>query len=229
MVQVRTLDSNPFGDWRESMTETGEDPRRTLLAALEAYRRKNDFSATDIHAASLMVLVRGDSSQAALALRARVYYEWHMARYQEAMMECHDTVRSGLLQESFHFAEISADWARRANDEAGALYADMNIGGLIYVAMECWDGALELSCDVKQFAEQLATTARDPRERERCERIVVNALLHQLNMQRLHFRNTAIMKKILRELKNNEFFNAHRDEYLEALEDAQAFLAGSSR
>ncbi len=71
-------------------------------------------------------------------VRCRVLYELHMAAYQRAMAT-DGKLKRALVLRSLDFVKESKREAQAAHYSLGALYAQMNISGLIYPALDRWE------------------------------------------------------------------------------------------
>lgn len=151
-----------------------------MLRAIESARREKRYRLMRHLTAVLMAeLASATETTERWRAQAKVSYELHMADYQQAVV-ANGKRKNSLLLRSWHYAERSAREAEMAGDAAGALFAEMNISGLILPALDRWREALEKSSATSERAEILAaapdTTDED---RKRSLLVAVNCYFHR--------------------------------------------------
>lgn len=154
----------------------------SLCQGVEEARKAQDYETMLVLAKDAGAEIGKDNTQVAWKFHAKLTYELHMAFWQMA------TQRKAVptLDFSLYLAECSAAEATNAGDKAGALYAEMNISGLILPALGRWEEGMTLSEQVDAEAEALAKTIREPKEAHRAARISVNTRLHRIKMLMEH-------------------------------------------
>ena len=151
-----------------------------MLRAIESARREKRYRLMRHLTAVLMAeLASATETTERWRAQAKVSYELHMAAYQQAMM-ARGKRKNNFLLRSRHYADRSAHEAEMAGDAVGALFAEMNISGLILPALDRWRDALEISLATSEKAEAIAgalgTTDED---RKRALRVAANCYFHR--------------------------------------------------
>lgn len=185
---------------------------RELLLVIESTRRASAYDEMTRNVDTLMGTLAGDDSSSAWVMRSKITYELHMAAFQQ-----------GDYAKSLSLAERSAVEARRAGDEIGALFAEMNISGHLFPgfgtsqlevlmsARLALEMGLLMSERVCRDAERIAGDT-NPEDTNRALRVAMNCYLHQVKiLMRLGAKRERIMR-ILDRVGDNPIFVAHRDE-----------------
>lgn len=195
------------------MKRTIED----LLSALEKARRAEDYARMEVEAAELNKKLAGSNLPEVWTVRAKMTYELHMAAYQQAM---------SLIQKSLQLAERSAMEARKAGDTVGALYAEMNISGLLYPALGKCEEGMALSSKVCREAEAFAAVALDEKAKTRALRVAMNSYFHRIKATVQHGGSPADVKRWLETVKTNSVYVALKNDVwaVAAVQEAEDYL-----
>src|SRR3989344_4072350 len=145
-----------------------------ILHAIELARRGKRYRVMRRLAAVLTAdLAASTETSGRWRTQVKVSYELHMAAYQQAVGAKGDR-KNSLLLRSWDYAEQSAREAEMAGDAVGALFAEMNISGLILTALGRWQEALERSSATSEKAEMIAAAAdTSDEDRRRALRVAV--------------------------------------------------------
>ncbi|MDD5103134.1 MAG: hypothetical protein PHX93_01915 [Candidatus Peribacteraceae bacterium] len=205
-------DHRPF--FRTTMEVIAEDADsmdlQQLLSAVGACRRNLGYMSMMAFAELLRSKLAGDQLPAASNLRCKALYELHMAAYQQAEAASGETAQA-LYQRSKELAEQSAEEARKAGDPCGALFALMNVSGLLLPKMGQWEEGYGLSEQVSFEAEVLAVEAPDDEARKRPLRVAMNAYLHRVDMLTRNGGRKGAVEALLAQLNGNPIYQACRE------------------
>ena len=147
------------------------------LSALEAARRGAHYRLMQGIAAALLDVTHGNENAGARHVRARVYYERHMAAYEQALT-CSGWRRKRFLERSLELANLSRAEAR--TDVLDVLHAEMNISGLLLPALERAQEGFLLSESVSERAEDFAAAHGTSEEDVlRAQRVALNCYFHR--------------------------------------------------
>lgn len=186
-----------------------------LLSTIEKARRAEEYGRMDAATNALVGELMGDDSLDAWATRSKMTYELHMAAYQQAMAS---------LQKSMDLANQSAEEARKAGDAVDALYAQMNISGLLLPALGRRKEGFELSQQVYQESQALSVVATDDKARDRADRVGTNALFHQIRMLMEDDGDSAEMKRLFGLATSTSFYRTHEPEYRDGAKGVEEYL-----
>lgn len=146
------------------------------------------------------------------ALRAKSFYEAHMAAYAASLSPSNASMKQLLLRSSKALAEMSAHYALLACDKPGELYAKMNITGLLLPALGQWFEAIQMSGHVCDEAEAIAALATDPDARKRVDRIAMSTYMHRITIGVENGWNKIDVQTWLERLQANQVFASAKDE-----------------
>ncbi|MFH0851960.1 MAG: hypothetical protein V1876_04400 [Candidatus Peregrinibacteria bacterium] len=206
----------------EIIAETADELEpQQLLSAVGACRRNLGYTSMTAFAELLRSKLAGNESPAASGLRSKALYELHMAVYQQG------DAAQGLYQRSMELAEQSAQEARKAGDPCGALFALMNVSGLLLPKMGKWEEGLTLSERVSAEAEALAADAPDDEVRKRPLRVAMNCYFHRIDILVKNSGRKGAVEALLAKLEANVVYRAGKEQdwsrqYVEA---AQRYIS----
>jgi hypothetical protein len=192
-----------------------------LLANLEKARRDKNYDLMWELAEQVDNEVRQEDSAPAWKVKAREYYELHMAYYQQAI----DQKSPRLLDRSLQTAIASQKHAMRAGDKAGGLYIRMNISGLIMPAQGEVERAIRMSEEVDAEAEALARGVADPPEKHRVGRISVNTRLHRIKMHTEHTDDMVAIRQLIASVEHHpDYISENNQGWRDAIKQAYEYL-----
>jgi hypothetical protein len=200
-------------------------PPEQLLPLIESLRRREIYDRMQVYADLLDQKLGANQSEPACKFRSKLLYELHMAHWQQGSRAASDAAPA-LLQASMDFATRSADEAEKGGDPAGALFARMNISGLILPALGRIEDAMNMSTQTYRDAMELAARS-DTEAAKRPLRVAMNCLFHRMDMAVKHGGETADVSRWLGELEANSIYQSAKDQgwARTAVEAARAYIA----
>lgn len=185
-------------------------PPEQLLPLIESLRRREVYDRMQVYADLLDRKLGTDQSQPRCKFHSKLLYELHMARWQQGSKAATDAAPA-LFQESMDLATRSADEAEKGGDLAGALFARMNISGLILPALGRIEDAMNMSAQTYRDALELAARS-DAEAAKRPLRVAMNCLFHRMDMAVKHGGDSADVSRWLGELDANPIYQSAKDQ-----------------
>jgi hypothetical protein len=209
MASLRSQTMGPFYQGvARALAETPNLPPPQLRYVIEASRRGKNYEQLERFAAMQETVLEGDKSPGAENLRAKRTYEQHMAAYQqaEAVREEKPDDAERLYQESLRLAEISAEHAKHAGDEAGEDFALMNIGGLLAPRMK--DPSRGIAISEQLYAKAISKVEELPegQEKDRYQRLAMNTCANRLPILVERRAPAAQVRQVLTDFQQNPLY-----------------------
>ncbi len=211
-------DTNPE---ESRMSQTLSPAIYDLLALVESKRRDELYETMavleEITLRELLRTLSAETEKEMWRIRSRLTYERHMAAYQQDSIE-----------ESLTLAEQSSREAKFGDDEVGALFAEMNISGLLLPALGKWEYALGMSGGVCAKAEAIAySPLASERDRNRASRIAMNTYFHRIRMT-IQYRKDFTAKHDVQDwldcVRENPVYLSIQHEFRTDVEAAEKFI-----
>jgi hypothetical protein len=179
------------------------------LLVIESCRRNKRYDEMQRY-----VVLLGDRGSTEYALRTRLFYELHMARYQQGKdVEATDDAKAlGFYNDSLQYAELSAQNARAADNILDGLFAEMNISGLLLPKLGKWQEALIRSEKVSADALLEVAKTQDKHTLDRAWRVHMNAAAHRIKIAVVHQIPNADVQRWHDDLMANPMFLAAKDQ-----------------
>lgn len=201
--------------------------QNNLLILVEGARRDEEYDQMGRCVDQLLNELGDDTSPEAMRLRSKITYERHMAKFQQAVS--FQARADQAFQESLELALLSDKEARESGDEVGALFAEMNISGLLLPALGGWRKGVvrsEKTCDRAEFIAAAKGTSEV--DRKRAWQVAMNTYFHRIRMIMTFGRGGKgaqfWVKRWLEHVKKNPIYLANQDKLRADVEAAEKFI-----
>lgn len=205
--------------WLATMRRLEQEPGSRsdleLLTICTAFRNAGAYDDMQRVADMLADLPENDSPPACIA-SSKKSYERGMAAYQ-----------IGDFALSLAYFNLSYEQAMRGRDRVGALFALMNISGLVLPALGLWREGRWLSESVSAEANEIATNMT-AEEANRPLRVVMNCYIHRIKIALSHELSVDYVRDLIERLERNPVYIISRylDWAREPFEAAQRYIRG---